>query len=65
MRSYPPGTWVAALLAVAALIAGPTGGVYTAGVEYTFPDNAKIIDVKRDFGAKGGGRTQPVERRMR
>ncbi len=29
--------------------------------EYVFPDDARIINVKRDFGAKGDGRTDDTE----
>ncbi len=29
--------------------------------EYVFPEGAGVIDVKRDFGAKGDGRTDDTE----
>ncbi len=40
-------------LAVAALIL--CGAIQASAVEYVFPADAGIIDVKRDFGAKGDG----------
>lgn len=47
-------TPVSLALTVAALSAA-TPDYPTASVEYRFPDDAGVLDVKRDFGAKGDG----------
>jgi len=44
-----PAAWLVLVLA------GATA--YAADGEYVFPDDARILDVKRDFGAKGDGKT--------
>ncbi|MFP4055698.1 MAG: PA14 domain-containing protein [Candidatus Brocadiia bacterium] len=36
-------------------------GAPVLAAEYVFPEDAKIIDVKRDFGAKGDGETDDTE----